>query len=83
VATLQIALLGFGAVIFVVQSLSLMRLRRGWGPMSFRVTIFGIAIVATLFLAVSDIDSEKLAPAYGLIGVIAGYAAGKEAKREQ
>ncbi|CAG0995391.1 hypothetical protein FLAV_02553 [Flavobacteriales bacterium] len=52
------------------------QMKDGFGE--FNTKVYGITIIAILIsvLALSDIDSSKLSPAYGILGAIAGYLFG-------
>lgn len=52
------------------------QMKDGFGE--FNTKVYGITIIAILvvILALSDIDTAKLAPAYGILGAIAGYLFG-------
>lgn len=52
------------------------QMKSGFGE--FNTKVYGITIIAILVttLALSDIDASKLAPAYGILGAIAGYLFG-------
>lgn len=51
-------------------------MKNGFGE--FNTKVYGITIIAVLIsvLALSDMDSSKLSPAYGILGAIAGYLFG-------
>ena len=52
------------------------RMELGFGE--FNTKVYGITLIAILVavLALSNIDSSKLSPAYGILGAIGGYLFG-------
>ncbi len=76
---LPVAVLVFGTIILVTEMLTK---TQGWGTGSIRIVGLTIVVVAVLFLTVafsqSSTPKELPAAAFGLLGVVAGYVAGKE-----
>lgn len=68
---ISIILIGGGCLLGIFK-----HMKNGFGE--FNTKVYGITIIAVLIsiLALSDIDSSKLSPAYGILGAIAGYLFG-------
>ena len=78
----QIAVLIFAAAIIGLEVLVMILRGRGWGPMSTRIVGLSLVIVAALILALSDLATDQRSPVYTLLGVVAGYLAGRPASEK-
>jgi hypothetical protein len=73
----QIAALIFAVAIIGLEVLVMIIRGRGWGPMSTRIVGLSLVIVAAVVLAMADMPNDQRSPVYTLLGVIAGYLAGR------
>lgn len=66
-----VAVMGVGALIVLNN-----KMKEGFG--NFNLKVYGITLISilTVILAISSIESANLSPAYGILGVIAGYLFG-------
>jgi hypothetical protein len=69
----SIAVLIFGAVVIIGEVVVMIWRGRGWGPLSIRITGLSLIIIATVFLVVSSVSSDRLSAAYALLGGAFGY----------
>ncbi|MFB9981201.1 hypothetical protein ACFSQQ_19715 [Mesorhizobium kowhaii] len=72
-----VAILIFSAVLIAIQSAVMIFRGKSWGPTSSRLVGFTVVVLAVLILAFSEIPAEQRAPAYALLGVVAGFLAGR------
>jgi len=49
----------------------------------FRLIILSLVIIATIFLIAVGYSSQQLAPAFGLLGTIAGYLLGRQSTKQK
>jgi hypothetical protein len=78
---LSLGILIFGVIILGLQIGLMLKLGKGWGPNSIRMTGLTLVIIAGLFLITAGYSQDQIAPMVGLLGTIAGYLLGKtEAK---
>jgi hypothetical protein len=75
-----IAMLVFAAVIIGLEVLVMIVRGRTWGPMSIQIVGFSLIVLAVLILVAADLPADGRAPAYALLGVVAGFLAGKSGK---
>ena len=75
---LAIAVLVFGGLLLIGEAWLFVHQQRMTELLAFRLLAFTLALVAALVLAVAKIGADKVAPAFGIVGLIAGYAAGKD-----
>ena len=73
------AILVFSAVIIAAEVSVMIFRGKGWGPMSTRLVGLTMVVLAALILSFAEIPAEQRAPAYALLGVVAGFLAGKPA----
>ena len=73
--SLPIFVLIFGIIVIAAEAAIVISQGRSWGPHSVRVVGLSLIIISAVFLAVSD--SQRAGAAYALLGVIAGYLAGR------
>jgi len=73
------AILIFSAVVLAIEVMVMIFRGKGWGPMSTRLVGLTTIVLAALILAFADIPAEQRTPAYALLGVVAGFLAGKPA----
>jgi hypothetical protein len=74
---LTYALIAFGLIALVLQVLVNVKIGQGWGPQSIRLFMLTIILVFALVPVTSSIVQAAAAPAYGLMGTIAGYLFGQ------
>jgi len=77
---LPLGVLLFGALIIGLEIMVMVKRQRGWGAQSSRMVGITLVVVAAMFLATSSIGQDKIAPAIGLLGTVAGYLLGKNDK---
>jgi len=77
---LSIAVLLFGLFIALAAMFVMLRLQKGWGPLSTQVVGLTIVITAGLFLITAGYSQDQIAPMVGLLGSIAGYLLGRGSK---
>jgi len=77
---LSISVLIFGAAIIGAEATIMIWQGHSWGAHSVRIVGLSLIIVAAVFLAVSDV--QRVGAAYALLGVIAGYLAGRYETKE-
>jgi hypothetical protein len=70
------AILIFSAVIFAIEAMVMIIRGTGYGPWAVRLMGISLVVLVALILAFSDIPKQRSA-AYALLGVAAGYLAGK------
>ena len=75
------AVLIFGAVVIVAEVAAMIWRGRGWGPLSIRITGLSLIVIATIFLAVSNVSSDRLSAAYALLGGAFGYLVARNDKK--
>ena len=76
---LSIAVLIFGALLLAGEVWAFIYQEKMTELFAFRLIAFTIVVIAALVLAVSTVGPDKVAPAFGVVGLVAGYAAGKDA----
>jgi len=67
----------FGAFIILLEFSVMLRLKKGWGTNSIRITGISLVVIAGLFLIVAGYSQNQIAPMMGLLGTIAGFLMGK------
>lgn len=72
--TIIIISISFLTVIALIGALR--NMKNGFGP--FNLKVFGITLIigVSALVALSDIDGQKTAPVFGILGAIAGYLFG-------
>jgi hypothetical protein len=76
-----IAVLIFGAVVIIAEVSVMIWRGRGWGPLSIRITGLSLIVIGTVFLAVSNVSSDRLSAAYALLGGAFGYLVARSDKK--
>jgi hypothetical protein len=79
-SVLSIGVLVFGAVILLAEIAVTLRLGRNWDAWSLKICGLTLVIVSGLFLIVAGYSQSQSAPMMGLLGSVAGYLLGHEAK---
>lgn len=74
---LSIAVLGFGLIALLVQSLLMWKAGFEYQA-GLKITTVTLVISGTLFIITAGFSSEQIAPAMGLFGTITGYLLGRE-----
>lgn len=76
---LSFAVLGFGLILGVQQTLVIMRRPHTAQDI---LRLFGLSsiVISTLFIITAGYGSEQIAPAMGLFGTVAGYILGRSEK---
>jgi len=73
---------GFGALILqAIVNIKTGERGQGWGPQSVRLFMLTIIVVFALVPVTVSISQNVAAPAYGLLGAIAGYLFGQSTTR--
>lgn len=72
--------LAFGTLIIGLEIAVMLRLRKGWGTQSIRITGITLVVISGLFLIVTGYSQEQIAPMIGLLGTIVGFLLGKTSK---
>lgn len=77
---LSLAVLGFGLLILGGQMAIMLKLGKGWGPNSTRISGLTLVVISGVFLITAGYSQDQIAPMIGLLGAIAGYLLGKSEK---
>jgi len=77
---LSIGVLVFGAVILLAEITVMLRQNRYWDDWSLKVLGLTLVIVGGLFLIVAGYSQSQSAPMMALLGTVAGYLLGREAR---
>ena len=77
---LPLGVLIFGAIIIGSEILVMIKRERGWGAQSSRIVGITLVVIAAMFLVTTSIGQDRIAPAIGLLGTVAGYLLGKNDK---
>jgi len=80
---LPLYVLGFGALIVVVEVMLIRKMSAKWTPYSV-IRLLGITliIIASLALVVGSGKENQISSVVGLLGTLAGYLLGKDAKEQ-
>jgi hypothetical protein len=76
---LPIVVLIFGALLLAGEAWLFVHQQKMTELLAFRLLAFTLALIVALVLSVSVVGPDKVAPAFGIVGLVAGYAAGKDA----
>jgi hypothetical protein len=74
---LSLIVLGFGAVIILLEVVLLWRARANVDGI-LKLIATTLIVVGTIFMITAGFSSEQVAPAIGLMGTLAGYLLGKK-----
>jgi hypothetical protein len=77
---LSLAVLGFGLLVLGAQMAIMLKVGKGWGPNSTRISGLRLVVVSGVFLITAGYSQDQIAPMIGLLGTIAGYLLGKSEK---
>lgn len=77
---LSLAVLVFGLLILGAQMVIMLKVGKGWGPNSTRISGLTLVIISGVFLITAGYSQDQIAPMIGLLGTIAGYLLGKSEK---
>lgn len=81
---LSVAILLFALLVFVLQSIMMVRLKLEWTPQSIlRFNGITLIISGALLLVVAGYSNQQVAPVMGLLGTIAGYLLGARERTEK
>lgn len=73
----------FGIVIIGMEIAVMLRLKKGWGTQSIRITGITLVLISGIFLIVAGYSQEQIAPMIGLLGTIIGFLLGKTSKETE
>lgn len=73
----------FGLLIIGLEVVVMLKLQKGWGTQSIRVTGLTLVLTSGLFLIVTGYSQEQIAPMIGLLGTITGFLLGKTASTKE
>jgi len=77
---LSLGVLVFGLLILGGQMAIMLKVGKGWGPNSIRISGLTLVVISGVFLITAGYSQEQIAPMIGLLGTIAGYLLGKSEK---
>jgi hypothetical protein len=72
-----IAVLVFGLMVIILESIIMMRRQQGIGPSFIRIVGVTLVLTVAVFLAVSNQAQDRFGQSLGFLGTIAGYLLGK------
>jgi len=81
---LSVSLLVFALLIFMLQTVIIMKLNVDWTPISI-LRFNGLTLIITggLLLVIAGYSNEQMSPVIGLLGAIAGYLLGSAERPEK
>ena len=81
---LSVAVLIFGAMVFVLQTILIVKLKLDWTPTAIlRFNGLTLIITGAILLVTAGYSNQQMAPVIGLLGAVAGYLLGAGEKESQ
>jgi hypothetical protein len=74
----SLSILVFGAFIITMIVWIMSKRNKGWGPITYRLVVLVLIIVAGMFLITAGYSNDQITPVMGLLGTISGFLLGRK-----
>jgi hypothetical protein len=71
-------ILVFGFIIIYLITWTMKSIEKGWGPVTYRLVVLVLVIVAAMFLTTAGYSKDQITPVMGLLSTIAGFLLGRK-----